>query len=394
MQPLAHVSQSCGVPESGLAKVILLQPVRRGGVDRSPDVDHLEARYGVRWTCLPADMGRDGLYAERLIAAAPTALDAGTVAPDAAAVTIRELIPSVSAAIELVREGVELLGEVLGTSLEDVPFAQLRHIAVAAIAVGSGPTPEPAWADPHAAALADAVLGIHGPLLDSSRQLHESVYAAFTDLVWDVPVWKLGRRRAAWPIVGVRRKLAAASRTGKAPRMRDALGLLLEATAARAAIASVQPLLTIHLGAFDRGPMTDAAQAADALVAVTELQAALGDRLDTARLDGLLRADAFTVREVVEPARTVQMVADAWSADAAKAGVTGAPGVTVAGLARWLEDAPIAADLFEEGAAAAARAGQPAATVQGLVNDLLACQRASEARARNVPVYETARRSS
>jgi hypothetical protein len=361
-------------------------------------VAFLEARYGDRWSELPSDMGRDGLYVEQLLADVPVTADPAVVTPDAAAATLRTLIPAASAAIELVRDGAEMLGESLGTSLVAVPLARLRRIAAATVAVGSGPTPEPAWSDPQAAALADAVLQIHGNLLTTSRGLHQQVYAAFTDHVWDVPAKKLDTRRASWPIVGIRRKLAAASRTGKTPRVKATIALLRQAVACRAEIAATQALLTTHLGAFDRGPMTDAPRARKALSAVSDLHAALGTRLDTGRLDGLLLADAFTAAEVAEPARTVQTVLDAWEADATRAGCPRALEITLAELSEWLEDAPIAADLLDEGATAVAAAGHAAGTVTGLVNDLLARERVAEASAERRRALdeadESARRSS
>ncbi|MEY2432083.1 MAG: hypothetical protein QOC92_1808 [Acidimicrobiaceae bacterium] len=243
------------------------------------------------------------------------------------------------------RDATELLGEVLRASLDEVPPAQLRRIAAAIIAIGSGPTPEPAWADPRAAALAEAVLEIHGPLLAESRRLHDRVYAAFTDVIWDVPAHKLRCRRASWPLVGVRRKIAAASRTRRAPKMKDALRLLREAARCRAEVAGAQSLLIRHLGAFDRGPMTDVARAGAALAAVIELQKAVGDQLDPRRLEGLLLADAFTAPEVTEPALVVQ----------------------------------IELDRFDEPVCEVAAARRRAATAQGLVDHLLARQNTTAA---------------
>jgi hypothetical protein len=184
------------------------------------------------------------------------------------------------------------------------------------------------------------VLEIHGPLLAESRRLHDRVYAAFTEVIWDVPAPRLRCRRASWPFVGVRGKFATASRTRKPPKMRDALPLLREAARCRAEIAGAQALLSRHLGAFDRGPMTDVARASRALAAVIELQSALGDHLDPRRLDGLLLADAFTAPEVTEPARVVQ----------------------------------IELDVFDELVCEVAAARRRAATAQGLVDDLLARQ--------------------
>jgi hypothetical protein len=379
VEPLARAAQLRQQSAPALAKVILLQPLRRGRANRSPDVGFLSARYGDRWTELPSDMGRDGAYAERLLADAPAGLRPERVAPTAAADTLRALVSPASTTIKLLRAATDTLSGVLGAPLDEVPLTQLRSVAAATVLVGSGPSPEPAWGDPSAAALAGAVLQLHGPLLASSRRLHDEVYATFTEHIWDLPAAKLERRRAAWPLVGVRRRLGAASRTGRAPKTRDAVRALREATDCRARIADAQSLLSLHLGAFDRGPMTDAARAGEALAAVTALHAALGDHLDARRLDGLLLADAFTDPEVAEPARIVQVVISAWAADAARAGGSRALDVTLTDLAAWLEDAPIAAALLDEAAAATAAAGQPATTVQGLVNDLLARQRIFEA---------------
>jgi hypothetical protein len=176
--------------------------------------------------------------------------------------------------------------------------------------------------------------------------------------------------------------------------MRPALRLLREATECRSEVARERPLLTHHLGAFDRGPMTDSVCAAGALAAVAELRQALGDRSDSGRIEALLLADAFAASEVAAPARILQMVLDAWSADSLKAGSTGALEMSLADLVAWLEDASIAADLLEEAASAVAEAGPVARSVRGLVDHLLARERISESDTRLDRAAAIARRSS
>jgi hypothetical protein len=220
------------------------------------------------------------------------------------------------------------------------------------------------------------------------------VYAQFTDRVWDIPERRLQRgRQWSHPIARLllRRGLTAASRTSHAPSsLAEAVDLILEARAARTGVLAMAQVLERHLGDNDRGLHTDVEAARAALAAVRLLHEALGDRLDAARLERLLAADAFHNDAVLEPARNLRSALRAWTADVARLSGGNALASRGTDLSRWAALADAVLPEVEEAIAAterlAAPAGDPPATLGELVNHLLARERLDEHSANLSPV--------
>src|SRR3546814_17599236 len=124
----------------------------------------------------------------------------------------------------------------------------------------------------------------------------------------------------------MRLRLRSVSRTGRLPgRISSVTKDVLEARNARAQLSLVHPTLAHHLGELDRGPLTDVDEVLAALRAVRRLQSALGPRLDEARLQRLLLADAFRSDDVMRPAANVRSTIQAWTGDVAAPGGRSAP---------------------------------------------------------------------
>jgi hypothetical protein len=342
----------------------------------------LERRYGGRWVDVPADLGRRALQAEQLLTTGPTALVSDAVMPADALATARTTVRAAGAVGQLLTEETEILGEVLGSDLGDLPLRRLTILARSIVELGSAPPADPGWADPRAADAAEIVLQAFGSRLLDSREQHERVYRWFTERVWEIPERWLRSGRHPWRVIRCIRlthALRTVSREGRRQPLRHSVDLLLRARSVRTELEVVAPMLTGHLGIYDRGPLTDVSRAGAALAAVRDLHDALGHRVSVERLTKLLASQAFAAGDVIAPASTILSVLAAWESDLTRIGVgSGGTSLTAAQLTRWADDTEIALETLNNGLRAAEGLGVRPMSLRELVNDLLARERLDE----------------
>lgn len=344
-------------------------------LDGGRDADLLQKRYGDRWVELPAGMGRPIAALEQLLQRGPTAADPAAAQPSKAVVEGWLVVQAAATYGEVLEEEADVLGEVLGADLLDLPLRQLDQVVGAVLDLGLVRCGDPSWADPAAADASRLVLDVLRPDLSSAVATHRELYERFTDQVWTIGDELLRAGAAPWSILGrarLRSRLTAVSRTGKLPgSLAETIDLLHRARAERKRLDDLAPLLERHLGRHDQGAVTDVEAAQASLEALQRLQHALGDRLDVERLRGLLMADAFSRPELTTPALNLRSALRGWQAELARL-CGGDPWSTPAGqLADW---AARTRALLPEMAAAlrsVVALGREPATMRDLVDDLL-----------------------
>ena len=341
----------------------------------------LQERAGDRAVELPPALGRTTLQAERLLGSGPTAIDPTAIDP-AAAVAIGEHVLEVASLLGLVAEEAAVVGDALSSDLEDLSLERLHSVAEAVVALRSAPRSVSGWGRPSAAESAEMVLLAAADDLRAARAAHARVYERFTDGIWLLPDSLLRAGRKPWRVISrarLRAGLRAASRTGRVPGLINKAALeVIEVRAARERLASMGPLLMHHLAGLDRGPMIDVDDALAAVRAVRTLQAAVGDVLDSDRLQLLLLADAFRSDDVIGPARGLRDAVRAWAAEVEAAGGHDALGWSVAELAQWAVECARCLPAVREGIEAMAAIGAPAPTLSSLVETLLTRERVAE----------------
>ncbi|MFL6207220.1 MAG: hypothetical protein ACJ739_17895 [Acidimicrobiales bacterium] len=334
----------------------------------------LERRVGSSWADLPDRGGRAGLRAQALLASGPTAVDPAEVPIDGAIKRAHGVLAAARVLLGLLPRQVDVLGEVLGTDLRDAELRDLHDIAAAVAALGTVSRPVAAWGSVAGADTAAVVLEVVEPELREAARSHDELYSRFTERVWDIPTALVRSGSRRWRRVArrrLRRALRGVSRTTALPGGVDrAAKIVLDAHESRARLAPLRPLLAQHLGALDRGPLTDLAGALASLTAVRDLQRALGDRQDDRRLERLLLADAFRSREVARPSILVCSTITAWSGDVAAAGGTGALTISLDELRSWVDGLALSLPEVTRGLAVGRGLGVDVATVSQLV-DLL-----------------------
>jgi hypothetical protein len=339
------------------------------------DVDLLHRRFGDRWPELPQGIGRRAAAAETLLENGPTGIDPLSAAPIDAASGAWLVVRAALALAERVVDDAEILGEALGADLLGLPLGDLDKVVAAVIELGLGAGVEPAWARPAAADSARIVLDAHGAQLRSTNDLHDELYARFTDHVLDIPEELLLAGSQPWRLLArtkLRGSLAAASRTGKVPGGgRTAAHEVMQVRDARKVLTTMTPLLTRHLGRTGFGPLTDVDALSDSLSAVRRLQRAMGDGLDPDRFAGLLAADAFLSQELAEPAAALRETLDAWRTEAASLCAGDAWAMPAEELASWAVHTAAVLPAITTGAHAVIEIGQRPTSVRALVDDLL-----------------------
>jgi hypothetical protein len=133
-----------------------------------------------------------------------------------------------------------------------------------------------------------------------------------------------------------------------------------------------------HLAGLDRGPLFDVDDALAAVRAVRTLQDALGDVLDSNRLQLLLLADAFRSDDVIGPARGLRDAVRAWGGEIEAAGGREPLGLSVKVLTRWASECARLLPALRQGVDAMATIGAPAPTLSSLVETLLIRERVAE----------------
>ena len=337
----------------------------------------LHDRYGDRWRELPATLGRPLVHAEALLSSGPVMIPP-TLPAVKAILRGRRAARAASAMGNIARNEAEILEHALGARLVDLSLPRLSAVADAVLGLRDAPPADPTWAAPLAAHAAEALLDACWDDLREASNTHHAVYAQFTDRIWDVPVRRLQKGRRSWRLINrfrLRRALASSSRTEKAPKpMSAAVDVVLEAHVVRDRLAIAAPLLANHLGDHDRGPHTDVDAVRESLHAVRNLQRALGDRLNVERFARLLAAGAFTDDAVLEPANTLVVELQAWSAKVSRLGGARAVAMDVTELMRWAALVDDALPAVEAAVNAVDRPGS-AATLHDLVYDLLIRER-------------------
>jgi hypothetical protein len=273
---------------------------------------------------VPSDLGRVGIDLTHLLESAPAAVDDSAIAPSEALQRAEQIVTSASGMLELLGDEVPVLSEALGADVARLSLTRLHEVAEAVVGLSTAPRAVPGWGHALEAQGADIALHVSEADLRHAAETHAAIYERFTEGVWDVAPRLLGAGRRPWRMVArrrLRRHLRSVSRTGRVPgRLRAVATEVLDATATRARLAALSPLLAHHLGALDRGPLSDVDAALEALGAVRRLQSALGELLDGHRLERLLLADAFRSPDVVGPAVTIRSILQAWVNDVAGAG--------------------------------------------------------------------------
>ena len=325
----------------GLAAVI---PLASHRTDAAPDraSQILDRRVGAGWTGLPANAGRPGLHLEQLVRQAPCGYNPSVIPAAPALVRAGHLVHAARTALDLLTDEVGTLSEALSADLAALSLDELDTVAASVVALGSAPAAVPAWGHRSAADSASLVLDLIGPDVQKTAEAHERLYERFTDHVWEVPAARLKAGTRRWRVLSRRRlrhQLRAASRTGALPAsLGDVAAEIVDVRVMRAELAPLRPLLATHLGALDRGVLTDVASATAALTAVRDLQRALGLLHDDERMERLLLADAFRTAELLVPARSIRTTLAAWSFDVAVAGGRGALAIDGDTLATWADD--------------------------------------------------------
>jgi hypothetical protein len=211
--------------------------------------------------------------------------------------------------------------------------------------------------------------------------MHARLYERFTDHVWEVPAPLLAtgaKRRRVVAHLRLRHQLRWASRTGALPGPVASLAEeIVSARTARARLAALRPLLVHHLGALDRGVMTDVDAAVEALSAVRRLQRALAGELDEERLERLLEADAFRTDELLQPARSIRTTVAAWSRDVEAAGGRGARTLDAITLGCWVGEIEVHLEPIAQGLTELERLGHLHPTLQETVDALVLREQAT-----------------
>lgn len=358
------------VPVARTSQSLLPAPL-----DGARDADLLQRRYGDRWVELPADAGRPIAALEQLLHRGPTAADPAAHAPNKALVEGWLVVQAAATFGAVLEEEADVLGEVLGADLLDLPLRQLDQVVGAVLDLGLVRCGDPSWADPVAADATRLVLDVLKADLSSAVATHRELYERFTEQVWTIREEMLRAGLTPWSILGrarLRSQLAAVSRTGKLQgSLTETIELLLRARTERKRLDDLAPMLERHLGKHDQGAFTDIDAAQASLDALQRLQHALGDRLDVERLRGLLMADAFARAELTTPALNLRSALRGWQAELARL-CGGDPWSTPAGqLGDWAARTRSLLPEMTAALRAVSALGREPVTMRDLVNDLL-----------------------
>ena len=306
-------------------------------------VTTLRAAYGPRWTRVPTGFAEQAQRARKVLSTGPLAVKADTVDPIR---TVDELGTFARETAEMATrllEQVSYLGEALGSDVTGLPLARLRRLSRAVLRLADAPVPEPLWAHPNQAHAASMTLSALGDDLREVGALRRELYEEFSEDVWTLACaknppavdrwWQTARRRR------VRRRLASVSRHGRPKTdVKRAVAVLRRTNELEANIEKVWTAASGHLGHFADAGIPDVDGAAEALAAIHDLQLALGDRLNSARVEALVAADAFVCEEVVGPASEISLIIAAWRSHTKRLEVIDAVSYSAPQLQRWAAD--------------------------------------------------------
>jgi hypothetical protein len=288
---------------------------------------------------LPVAGGRPAVRLEALLAGGPTAINPSSVAPVVALARAQLVIDAAGSAMEAITEEAEVVSAALTSDLTCFEFDAMREVTEAVLGLSRVSRAVGSWASPAGADAADRLLTLAADDLRAAARSHTLLYERFTEDVWRVPGALLDAGRSRWRLVTrtrLRRHLRAVSRSGRVPgRLSAVAAQVLEARSDRQPVTALSNLLAHNLGHLDRGPLTDVDAAQTALAAVRRLHGALGGHVDDARLQELLRADAFHSREVIEPVENLRNALRAWSEAVTAAGGIPSGTLGLEELARW-----------------------------------------------------------
>lgn len=345
-------------------------------------INLLHRRFGDRWVDLPTDIGRPAAAAETLLVLGPTALDPVSASPADVASGAWLVVRAATNLAEQVIDDAEVLGEALGSQIADLPLGELDKVIGAVLDLGLGSRTEPVWASPAAADAARIVLDAHGERLRETTNLHEVLYARFTDHVLDIPEARVRAGTQPWRLLArlrLRGALASASRTGRVPGgLTSTAREVLAVRESRRVLSSLTPILTRHLGRTGFGPLTDVDGLTSSLSAVRRLQRALGDRVDPARLSGLIAAAAFNSPELVAPATALRACLQTWRIEVALLCGGDPWAVPADELGRWAAQTSAVLPALSSGVSAMTELGRSPATTRELVDDLLLRENVAE----------------
>ncbi|MFZ6003890.1 MAG: hypothetical protein ACOYXM_08155 [Actinomycetota bacterium] len=323
---------------------------------------------------LPSTLGQVAARAEWLLAEGPTALDTATSEPAQALDRASHVVAASRSLLDLILEEVEVLSEAISAQLTSASLGSIHDIADAILDLATVSRAAPHWGDPNAADAAELVLGVLAEDLREAAQAHEALYQRFTESIWQVPTPLLRAGRHRWRLIArarLRRQLRAASRSDRVGKIAAAAKDVLEVRAIRDRVDALAPLLAHHLGALDCGPLSDIDGALVPLKAVRRLQGALGDRVEGARMQQMLLADAFRTHDVTGPALRVRNAIRAWQSDLARADASDASWIHLDELNDWVIECASTVPALAEGLDAATGLGLSVESVRALVDVLV-----------------------
>jgi len=336
----------------------------------------LRSAYGPRWTRVPYGFGDQAQRARKILSTGPLAIK-----PDAAdpVRTVQELGAFAQETADMAArllEQVSYLGEALGANVTALPLARLRRLSRAVLRLAEAPVPEPSWAFPSQAHAASMTLSALGDDLREVGAMRRELYEEFSEDVWTlacaknppaVDRWFHSARRRR-----VRRRLASVSRHGRPKTdVKRAVAVLRRTNELEANIEKAWTAASEHLGHFAEAGIPDVDGAAEALAALHDLQLALGDRLDSAKVRSLVAADAFVCEEVVGPASEISPIISAWRSHTKRLDVIDSVSYSAPQLERWATDVAESLELLSSLREATAPLRASTRTVAEIFDDII-----------------------
>ena len=304
------------------------------------DESSLRHTYGTRWAQVPRHHGALAAQAKEILGSGIVPVRLAAADPINVLDELGPFVQFTADTSKYLLEQASLLSEGLGSDLSGLTLGNLRRVSRAMLRLAVAPPPNPAWCRPAVANAASIASSALGDDMRSASLAYQHLYEEFTEDVWELPAV---RRHAAidrWWQVGARRSLrhalASVSRTGRPPsNLKATMATLRRAAALRDGVDLSWTSLRGHLGWFADTPIPDAEGAALSLAALQDLQAALGDRINEARLADLARADAFVCEELTSPADDIGDAVSAWSGLARRFNGPDPLAFTAPELAQW-----------------------------------------------------------
>lgn len=301
------------------------------------DATVLREAYGSRWNRVPTGFGEEAERARAALTSGLVSIELDRADPMRVAQEIGSFVRSTSQMTSLVLAEALVLGDAFGTELSALPLRRLRRLCRAIVRLSEAPPFPAGWASPSSTHAASIVLSTLGEHLRALADIRRTMYEEFTEDVWSIK----GRG------VRARHELAALTRSGKPPaHPKRSLLMLRQGRELESVIDDAWEAVSGHLGHFAVRGIPDVDGANEAIVAVRDLQIALGDELHVERVRALAAADAFVSDELLQPARAIAAAIDAWELKANTFGGVDPTGGSVEDIWLWAIGVSRALDLL------------------------------------------------